>query len=180
MSPDMRTTATGILDQVEKNLRGLLREAVDGAPYEDILWLTRLAEQVHRLIPAPRRPEAAADAGRPGGTPRVAARASAGARRASGYPKFEVRGNLLVKTGWSKKKRKEYVHKAPLAVLDAVRARIADVAKDKPTFTMEDVLPVPNPDGNGEVPSYQAYLCLAYLVNDLSVAKAGNDGYHLS
>ena len=106
--------------------------------------------------------------------------ASRPVRRRAGkatYPRFEIVGDTLVKTGWSKKKRTEYTHKAPMAVLDAVRQRVERATEEKKVFTVEDVTPVPAPDGAGEVPMYQVYLCMKYLVSEGHLSKMGRDGY---
>lgn len=172
----IREQAVSEVQASERRLREILKAHVDSAPYEDIIWLSQLAERVKALVPV----VVGVTAGGPPAVQQAPASATATPRPRSGrqgYPKFEVRGDLLIKTGWAKKAKKEYVHRAPLAVLTAVQQRLAEVAKAKPLFTMEDVMPVASPDGNGEVPGYQVYLCVAYLVAEGQVRRQGRDGY---
>ena len=101
-------------------------------------------------------------------------RASTSAR----FPRFERDDDRLVKVGWSKKDRKAYEHKSPRLAVDATALAISRVGKAKKVFTMDDVLPVPSADG-GEVPSYQAYVVVAWLRDVGLVRKIGKNGYSL-
>ncbi len=104
-----------------------------------------------------------------------------GSKRASTsgrFPRFERDDDRLVKVGWSKKDRKAYEHKSPRLAVDATALTISRVGKAKKVFTMDDVLPVPSADG-GEVPSYQAYVVVAWLRDVGLVRKIGKNGYSL-
>jgi hypothetical protein len=101
-------------------------------------------------------------------------------RRASSrlYPRFERDDDKLVKVAWSKRHRAEYEHRAPRGVadtlLEAIRMRKGEGVK----FDAADVFPLQ--DGRGkEVPSYQAYLALAWLRQEGVVAKHGRYQYSL-
>ena len=53
------------------------------------------------------------------------------------------------------------------------------VDQARETFTMEDVLPLFDADSGREVPSYQAYLVLAWLRSAGVVVQHGRQGYSL-
>lgn len=95
------------------------------------------------------------------------------------YPIFTVESDRLTKTGWSKKRRSEYQHRAPVDAVRSVFRKLQSVSVAKPVFTVEDVVPVENEDGQ-EVPSYQVYMTVAWLVGDGALEKKGRDGYRLA
>jgi hypothetical protein len=92
------------------------------------------------------------------------------------YPRFARYRNELVKTGWSKKEKKEYQHRAPRGIVDLLVARL-DRFRGK-DFTSDELLPLADDDGQ-EVPSYQAYLCLAWLREAGMIVKNGRHGYFM-
>lgn len=98
------------------------------------------------------------------------------------YPRFKREGDdTLVKIGWSKSERSQYEHRSPRRVADLLIDRIADVANDGKRFTTDELLPLRDTDNNpnGEVPSYQVYLCLAWLVMEGIIDRHGRQGYTL-
>jgi hypothetical protein len=93
------------------------------------------------------------------------------------YPIFFKQGNDIVKLGWSKKERKEYLHKSPKRYLELIASIIDGAGKNGALFSTEHVLPVHDPDSGGEVPGYQAYLCIALLRQKGLVQQHGRQGY---
>lgn len=100
-------------------------------------------------------------------------------RKKAGYPRFYRQGDDLVKVGYSKKKG-EYRHRVPNETLDLVIAAIDGVAKEGLLFTAEDFMPVEDKEHGGDVPSYQAYQCLAWLKHEGLVEAQGRQGYILN
>jgi hypothetical protein len=92
------------------------------------------------------------------------------------YPLFLRYGGDLVKIGWSKKLRAQYEHKSPKEVLDLLAATLANLGSDGRRFTMEQVLPHMNLNGL-DVPTYQTYLCLAWLRDAGLLHQHGRQGY---
>ncbi len=72
------------------------------------------------------------------------------------YPKYNVRSDVLIKTGLSRDRRTEYEHAIPKPEFDAVARRLTELASRK-HFVAEDVL------GKMQCPSYQTYLVLSLL-----------------
>lgn len=95
------------------------------------------------------------------------------------YPKFKIEPDRLTKTGWSKKGRTEYQHRAPVNAVRNVFRNLQNISVEKQIFTVDDVLPVTGED-NQEVPSYQVYMTVAWLVDCGVLTKHGRDGYQLS
>jgi hypothetical protein len=95
--------------------------------------------------------------------------------RSAEFPKFEREGGRLVKIGWSKKNKAAYEHKASREVALCVCMTLGEVPYGEP-FRVEELLPMALGDGT-EIPSYQAYLVLAWLRWLHVVEKSGKDSY---
>lgn len=112
---------------------------------------------------------------------RVAKRAGRAVRKRAPkkglYPKFYREGDYLVKVAWSKKERGEYQHKAPRQVAELLAAAIAKRSGNGRMFTSEDIFPLKDPQGGGDVPSYQAYAALAWFRQSGLVQPHGRRGY---
>jgi hypothetical protein len=89
-------------------------------------------------------------------------------------------GRQLVKIGWSKAKKKEYEHRAPREVLDVLAESILAVSRTRKRFTVEDLVPLRHPQEGTEIPSYQTYLCVAWLRQEGLLRQHGRDGYTLA
>ena len=94
------------------------------------------------------------------------------------YPQFARQQNELIKFGWSKRARKEYQHRSPRTVLELLVGRIAEFGARRKLFTADMILPLKDSAGN-EIPSYQAYLCLAWLRECRLVVAKGRQGYRV-
>jgi len=101
------------------------------------------------------------------------------AKLASDYPKFSRDCDELVKIGWSKKHKAEYRHKAPKLVVYLVAEALQRKGANGERFAFEELLPIRDKDGM-EVPSYQAYLVLAWLRKENLIERHGRQGYSLS
>ena len=98
----------------------------------------------------------------------------------SAYPKFLRLKDELVKIGWSKREKKEYQHKAPRRVVDCLVDRLLSLGGNGNLFTTEDLLPLHDPTDGADVPSYQLYVCLAWLRHENLVHQQGRQGYRLA
>jgi hypothetical protein len=99
--------------------------------------------------------------------------------RGRDYPKFFRDGESLVKLGWSKSEKAPYEHRAPRRVLSLLVNSLKEVGQQGKRFTTEDVLPLMDPADRVEIPSYQAYLCLAWLRAEQLIVQHGRRGYSL-
>jgi hypothetical protein len=111
------------------------------------------------------------------GTKRAARAVRKRAPRKGLYPKFYRDEDYLVKVAWSKKERGEYQHKAPRRVAELLAAAIGKRSGNGRMFTSEDIFPLKDPQGGGDVPSYQAYAALAWFRQTGLVQPHGRRGY---
>lgn len=124
--------------------------------------------------------EAPAPPAGPAGTRRRGRRPARQSKRAPArgeYPKFFRRGDQLIKIGWSRKGRREYEHKAPRPVVDALAAAISRRAGGGRLFTSDQVMPLKDPATAEELPGYQAYVALAWFKSAGLVKQHGRSGY---
>jgi hypothetical protein len=166
--------------QCEARLRELMAQASSSGQYEAVGQLMEWAKSIAAVLePAFTEPqvaseeevEALSDALSPPLKPAASRKTKS---RKQQYPRFGRFRTELVKTGWSKKDKKEYQHRAPRSVVDLLAARLGPFrGKD---FTSDELLPLTG-DDDVEVPSYQAYLCLAWFRETGMIVKNGRHGY---
>jgi hypothetical protein len=95
------------------------------------------------------------------------------------YPKFLRDGEELVKIGWSKREKKAYRHKAPKRVVLLVAQALQRFGQNGKRFMMDQILPIHDSESAADVPSYQAYLSLAWLRQEKMIIQHGRQGYSL-
>jgi hypothetical protein len=191
----MSTTgkAIRIIRDAEISLRELLSKAAANGEYAAVMqvgeWASDLARIISKATDSTGSKEAAVD---PviGSLPRAAlatkgkqrSRATGAGRSHSNsprYPVFVKEGGNLVKIGWSKSEKAQYEHKAPRRVLTLVASALSKVAAGSRRITMEKVLPLTDRANGSDIPSYQAYLCLAWLRSVGLVTQHGRQGYSI-
>jgi len=187
---DTEKDAIAILHDAERSLRGLIHKRLTEQRYNDVASIARLADSLSQLLqPASESPSPQGRGQGEGDPPlpvvfRSAQRATSAPPRKSKttikkkeYPKFVREGDRLVKIGWSKTNKTTYEHKAPYEAVTAVVRQLSARVTPGKTFTIEDVVPVPDISNNGEVPVYQVYLTLAWLRSLGLVVRKAKDGY---
>lgn len=160
-----------IFERAESELREIGRRALECGEYavvERVVEQAKRAARVRRDQPAPSaRPKPPSKL-----TPvPELTRARGGAQ----YPKFVLESGDLVKIGWSKKNSEEYEHRAGVEVCQAVIARINELA-DGELLQVDEIGTIPGCDG-AAVPSYQIYLCVAWLRWTGLLRRHGRQGY---
>jgi hypothetical protein len=96
------------------------------------------------------------------------------------YPKFLRDGEELLKIGWSKREKKAYRHKAPKRIVLLVSQALQHAGQRAQRVVMEQVLPIRDPQTETDVPTYQAYLSLAWLRKEKLIVQHGRQGYTLA
>lgn len=183
-----------ILRKAEQALRSLLSQAAERAEYDNLLVLTDWARILQGLaqeppITAPSNGNGAARddqrvkklvrLAQPKMTPAAGPKKAKSRREKNNYPKFLRDGEHLVKIGWSKREKKPYEHKSPKRVLTLLTDALVASGRNGRRFAMEDVLPLRDPEGGGDIPSYQVYLTLAWLRAEDLITQHGRQGYSL-
>ena len=179
--------ALGILSEAEEALSTLMREGLEAQRYDDVAAVAEVTQLLTDLIgslenPATKVKETGSSKGRTRRRRTSAAGAGLPATKISRgvpsgpYPRFAKHGDRLVKVGWSRKDRQEYEHRAHSKVVWVFAGVVRDRPQAADSFTMEDLLPLVDEAGK-EIPSYQAYLALAWLRSVEAIAKNGRDGY---
>ena len=188
--PDTIKQAEQIVRDAEAGLRKLTAEAASRGEYDVVCRLASMAQGMAELscIDPSSQPgsDGGSDASEAGHGRRGARRAPQKGRarrkrrqKPSGYPKFGRLGDDLVKTGWSRRDKKEYRHKAPKRVVLLVADALLSVGRNGQLITSDDFLPVRDPEDGADVPSYQSYLALGWLVEIGVAHKHGRQGYTL-
>jgi hypothetical protein len=198
---EIRSQAAAIVRRAEGEIRELLLRAAGEGDYEHVAVLAEWAQRLRQIT------EQAGTAKRTTGalsginghaetsTHSQVAAPSASANRAperrragritkskaskAEYPRFHRERDELVKIGWSKKQKAEYRHKAPKAVVLLVVQALQQKGSGGERFTFEELLPFRDRGTGADVPSYQAYLALAWLRHENLIVQHGRQGYSL-
>lgn len=178
--------ASELLRRTEAELRKIVSDAATAGDYASVVqvaaWARSLNEMLDRF--SPRKGKTGEDHASPdAGSRRREPRASRNNRTRSptnhgGYPRFFRQGDRLVRVAWSKREKREYEHKAPLAVLKALTVAMASKGADGRVFSTDDLLPIHDDDG-AEVPAYQAYAGLALFKQVGLIEQHGRQGYSI-
>jgi len=190
-SPDTRETvaagAIEVLQSSEATMQSLLSEAAGSGNYSDVEWLTRCAKQLRDMRELAERmregqstngTRVAEAHGHTRSAPHANRRATRRRAGRAGYPRFLRTDDQLVKIGWSKKKRSEYIHKAPRERVFAVVEAVAAAGGNGAVMSTEDLLAIQDESGE-EIPQYQTYLALAWLRSQGVIRRHGRTGYKI-
>jgi hypothetical protein len=168
--------AIRLLDDCEKSLRQLMSEAATEGDYGSVGRINELAKAIVALA-ADGRPRPHEDRTSSGNVPGDATRLSGpAARKERIYPQFFRKGDELVKVGWSKKGRSEYNHRAPRRAVIATAIAIRHAGAKGKLFNGDALLPLKDPGEGSMLPSYQAYVALAWLKHLGIVEQHGHRG----
>lgn len=194
MSADHRVSQ--IIEKAEKSLAALAAEAASARNYASAAKLLAIAQRVadaaqaeggvsgasHQLLPQPTTPPSQHGLpvrGQLNTEPSKESPLSAKKTTSTPYPRFEREDDALVKIGWSKSDKTTYEHRSPRAILQNLVRHVDEIGGNGLRFTTEQLLPLTDERGE-ELPSYQCYLCLAWLVAEGLVNRHGRQGYTLS
>jgi hypothetical protein len=184
--------AQAIVEKAEHELRQLLSQAAAAGEYDCLVTLADGAKQLASLARAISQVDTDAMNGSratllpigclvPVAHEQLTVKAGADSitrkSRKREYPKFLRERNDLVKIGWSKREKSPYEHKAPKAVIVLLARTLVTAGRGGRRFTMDEILPLKQSAGEGDVPSYQTYLALAWFRVEGLVRQHGRQGY---
>ena len=176
MEPE-RKQISAILSEAEKALQKVIAEAAGAGRYA-VVDAARVAASGVRQI---RLGAGTASTGRSsnrGSRPRANKRKRGGRSPKADYPKFLVRNGVLVRLGWSKRKKTEYAHKVPRAAFDSIVEVCAGLARSgRGPFPAEEVVRLANAQGHDQIPAYQVYVVIGLLRQEGSIEQVGREGY---
>ena len=167
----------------EIKLRKLIGEAASDGDYDAVRRLSTAAERLatvrEELEGGPvikGRNSSSVAAPKASGNSRSSRSGSA----PNGYPRFERRGDVLYRIGWSKKSKREYEHKIPKTVYEQSVEALSAVADSHPgPFAAQEICERTQKIGSA-LPSYQVYATLALLTEAGVVERRGREGYFVS
>jgi hypothetical protein len=183
---DYIRAADSVLRHAESELRDLLGEAGRAGAYDEVALLSDAARALAMLgqritaVTPQQAPALTAD-GSEGHV--VALRPVADMAgpnksngRAIGGAQFGRDERCVIKVAWSKTKGADYEHRAPIEVGRLLIKAILRHGGARRLVSSDKFLPLVNSDKT-EIPSYQSYLCLAWLVHEGLIGKSGRRGY---
>lgn len=174
---DIIKIAHRIIRDSESSLRELIQKALEQQKYSDVAEIARIADAVSKILSYSNAAGVSISKQRTiQYSDREKARPKSMSTKNTSYPKFIKDGERLVKVGWSKKNRKEYEHRVPFSVAMYFARYLVESVDPGKLFQVDEILPVSDAEGH-EIPSYQVYVTLAWLISKGSVEKKGRDGY---
>ena len=184
MDTDIRHKALEVLKGAEQSLRKLISQAALEQHYDEVAWIVELAKQVSevRARNANASPQMTPSANtlEASNTSTSTAAVTKSKRgttttKSGNYPRFRSQDYKLIKTGWSKKNKTEYEHRAPRDAVEKIFGVISQVSKYG-SFDVEAISP-PATEGDELIPSYQIYLAIGWLRDSGYLEKCGRNEY---
>ena len=175
-----------ILSGAEQSLRELIIEAAQEGDYLGVDTARDMAVAVNQLINRLSDGESSTKKNMVNNEikgkkiSRAKKRAGIKKKTPSGYPKFTVRDDTLVRIGWSKKEKREYQHKVPKSLFDLTIKTMGDLAKSRNgPFLAEEIIEQMNENSAESVPGYQVYVVIGFLREQGSIKQEGREGYKI-
>jgi len=179
------TEATAAMREAEDRLRELVSKAAKEGDYSSVVQVAAWAQGINDLLDT--KPTVTANASHAiAAVPKIkkrrrtnhAVRLLSRPVDENNYPRFFRDASQLIRIAWSRRERKEYLHKAPVKVFKAFTGVVADAGKEGRIFSTDDLLPITDDDGRS-VPNYQAYVILALLKHTGLIEQHGRQGYSI-
>ena len=170
-----------VLEACEQTIRSLIATAAQAGDYSSVDRGREVAIQIHGL----RQKESGGSCSVPRtAAPRVTSSPDTSkskrkrTAKVSGYPRFEVRENSLIRYGWSKKEKREYSHKVPKEAFDHILEVMSELgATDPGPHMAEAIIERANGGVDEPIPNYQVYAILGFLKNEDNIEQRGREGY---
>lgn len=184
---DALKQAITLLQETESKLRGLLSNAATAGDYATVVriaaWARGLSDLVNGTSGVPgNRTALQSDAparkdGR-SSTEIPKTKHSAPKQAQKTYPIFLRHDDQVVRLAWSKREKKEYRHKVPLAALKTLTKTMAEKGADGRVISTDQFLPIRDAAGV-EIPNYQSYVGISLLKHTGLIDQHGRQGYSI-
>lgn len=178
---DLGQEIAGILGDAEQKLSALAADALRRKDYTSLHRLSAVAEKVAtadtleaQFNPIPATSIAPLPSDDDGEQARLRPRHSPPQHLS--YPRFFRDSDQLVKIGYSKSERRTYEHRSPRDVLLRMATILDELGTNGRHFSTDEFLP-PREKRLAGIPSYQLYLCLAFLLRLGMICRHGRAGY---
>lgn len=192
---DIRQQADEILANAERELKRLIAAATNQGRYSELGYVAQIADRLSASArtlsppdsafqPTERSSDHVGDAileasPRDGAAPRESEHAPRKSVRVR-YPLFFRETDKLVKVAWSRSQASEYEHRAGKAVLDRVIDALQHAGGKRQTFDLESLGQLTLGDNGSTIPTYQVYLCAAWLRSRGLIVQNGRKDYTLA
>ncbi|MGH9737327.1 MAG: hypothetical protein ACRD4X_01915 [Candidatus Acidiferrales bacterium] len=180
--------ASALLRETESKLRGMVSVAASSGDYASVVRIASWAQALAGLVNGHHGAKLTPPTGNSSFekhnkvTKQLSASdaATISSRRPTrSYPQFSKHDDEIIRLAWSKGKRKEYRHKAPYAVLEALAKAMAEQGAEGRVFSTDDFLPLPDKGSDDAVPNYQAYVGISLLKHKGLIDQHGRQGYSI-
>ena len=182
MNEQTKLKVNAIVGLAEASVRDLITGAAAVNLYDEVVSLAELAKKINSLrFDVSQTPEFTQDRS-PGLQALIAApvhqKKTRRAKRSNSgtYPIYRTVGDKLLKVGWSKKNKAEYEHRAPKESMAVAFKDIQRLAASQRSFEVEALMPLIGQDDQ-EVPSYQIYMAIGWLIGIGEIRKCGRNDY---
>lgn len=180
----MSETVCEILGEIECRLHELAIRSLEQRDYESAQQIAALADRVVKARGLVNKAGRDVDGE---GTPSFEAKWNGVRVPASGaakslrreFPYFHRDDDHLVKTGMSKSDRRVYQHRCPRDVVDRVACELERLAAQEKAISLELLRPDKN-ENLSDVPVYQIYLAIAFLIKQGIVGRRGRSRYFIA
>ncbi len=199
--PTIQRKIESVLDSAESSLGDLVQSALRQKSYDDIGRLVEALAHLEKVrqalnLPQSKRASIGQDMKvskrasevaieKKSGSPLPDTKLKIEARRgrkqeneqsATNYPKFLKDESRLIKVGWSRKKKAEYMHRVPKEAIYIFAEHLEKNVGAQSLFEIENLFPILAASGE-EIPGYQIYVIIAWLRTVGTIVKKGRDGY---
>lgn len=169
-----------ILNKTESDIQEMIIEAAQAGDYRSVDMARAAAVNIKNLRTQISNPADKANPMSMKGVSRAKRKAASRKGAKTDYPQFKVTKDTLIRIGWSKKQRREYIHKAPRFVFEqTVKAMTALSQSGAGPFTAEQIIEHIDSMESETIPSYQIYVVIGLLRRTNCIKQLGRDGYDI-
>jgi len=155
-----------VLRDSESKLQKIIAKAANKSEYDTVDTARTIAEQISIL-----RDKLASS---------MPQKPSSKEFKPSNYPKFEVKNNRLIRTGWLKKQERGYTHEVSKSFFDLTVKAMASLAqKGAGPVTTEAIIKQIKETESKPIPGYQVYVVIGMLRGKTWIEQEGRKGYKI-